>query len=281
LLKWPEREGLRMSKKSRVEQFFAVVEESMRLKFRGWEKDLPHQGEKGGIRERRVTDFLSSVLPERYGIGSGHIVGPQEPFISFQTDIVIYDAQDGAALPFDDYYSLFPCECVYAAIEVKSKLEANDGDKRIETSIYQCLERTTRLKELKPSGPSRIHSIVFAYETDWAEGNKEEKVKYWFEFLGEKYSLKLPEVVFVLDPGFVLTAAGPSGYNEDSKLPVLYPRAPLLFFVSDLMHRLSETKVTPVNLRSYKEWYPGDLQARIWQASGWQDIYPLQLKRVR
>lgn len=270
-----------MPEKSNVEQFFAVVEESMKLKFRGWEKDLPHQGEKGGIRERRVIDFLSSVLPTKYGIGTGHIISPQEPFISYQTDIVIYDALNGMALPFDDYYSLFPCECVYAAIEVKSKLEANDGENRAKTSIYECLERSTRLRELKRSGLSRIHSIVFTYETDWAEGSKAEKVKCWFEFLGEKYSLKLPEVVFVLDPGFVLTPSGPTGYNEDGRLPVLYPTASLLFFASDLIHRLSETKVTTANLRNYKKWYPGDLVARLWQASGWQDIHPLQLKRIR
>ena len=271
-----------MSEKPWVEQFFTSVEDSMRLQFRGWEQDLPHQGEKGGIRERRVADFLSSILPKGYSIGTGHIVSPQEPFISYQTDIVIYDAQDGVALPFDAYYSLFPCECVCAAIEVKSKLDANDGDKRATTSIYQCLERTTRLRQLKPSGPSRIHSIVFAYETDWAEGNTAEKVKYWFEFLAEKYSLKLPEVVFVLDPGFVLTASGPSGYNENDKLPVLYPTASLLFLISDLMHRLSETEVSPANLRDYKEWYPGDLQARVWQEpSGWQDIYRLQMKRIK
>ena len=53
--------------KSNVEQFFAVVEESMKLRFRDLEKHLPHQGDKGGVRERRVADFLVSILPAKYG----------------------------------------------------------------------------------------------------------------------------------------------------------------------------------------------------------------------
>lgn len=277
-----------MPSESNVERFFSVVEESMRLRFRDLEKDLPHQAEKGGVRERRVADFLASVLPRKYGIGTGHIISTQEPFISYQTDIVIYDAQNGVALPYDNYYSLFPCECVYVAIEVKSKLEASDGEKRAEKSIYQCLESTTRLKKLKDCSLPRIHSIVFAYETAWAEENTADKVKHWFELLGDKYDMRLPEVVFVLNPGFVLSTAGPTGYNEDGKLPILSPTASLLHFVSDLMQRLSEAEagtikagVPVANLRNYKQWYPGDLMARVWQDSEWKDIHPLQVRRIR
>ncbi len=278
-----------MTSKSNVEQFFAVVEESMKLKFRDLEKHLPHQGEKGGVRERRVADFLASILPTKYGIGTGHIISTCEPFISYQTDIVIYDAQNGIALPYDDYYSLFPCECVYAAIEVKSKLEASDGQRRAEKSVYQCLESTTRLKGLKPKQIDlpRIHSIVFAYETAWADKDKEVKTKHWFEFLGEKYDLRLPEVVFVLDPGFVLETGGPTGYNEDSKFPILYPTASLLHFISHLIDRLSEAeretakaKISIANLQLYKEWYRGDLMAKVWEDSRWQDIHPMQITKV-
>jgi hypothetical protein len=60
-----------MTKDSNITRFFSETHETMKLKFRGWEKDLPHQGEKGGIRERRVADFLSSLLPKKYGVGTG------------------------------------------------------------------------------------------------------------------------------------------------------------------------------------------------------------------
>jgi hypothetical protein len=269
---------------SNVTRFFAEVQETMKLKFRGWERDIRHPGEKGGIRERRVADFLASILPKKYGIGTGHIIDSQEePVISHQTDIVIYNALDGIVLPIDDHYSLFPCECVYAAIEVKSKLSASKGESGPSGSIYECVERTTRLKSLdrKRHNLPPIHSIVFAYAADWSE-DQALSVKQWFETFGKECSKKLPEVVFVLDPGFVLTTSGPSGYNEEGKLPILYPEASLLFFVSDLIHRLSETKVATPNLwHDYTRWYPGDLMAKVWKKSTWEDVYFLKLTRIK
>ncbi len=258
-----------MTENSNITRFFSETHETMKLKFRGWEKDLPHQGEKGGIRERRVADFLSSILPKKYGIGTGHIVDSQEtPIISHQTDIVIYDAIDGITLPVDDYYSLFPCECVYAAIEVKSKLTASDGDKGPSGTIFECLNYTTCLKTLDRARHNlpEIQSIVFAYETDWNNNRTDSHVKRWFETLGQKYSLKLPEVVLVLGSDFVLATSSPTGYNIKGKFTHLYQNDPLLFFVSDLIHRLSQTKVYTPNLwNEYKNWYAGDTIAKAYK----------------
>ncbi len=240
----------------------------MKLKFRGWEKDIPHQGEKGGIRERRVTDFLSSILPKKYGIGTGHIIDSQrEPVISYQMDIVIYDAVNGIVLPVDDYYSLFPCECVYAAIEVKSELNASDGEKGPSGTIYECVESNTRLKSLNRAKYELlpIHYIVFSYTTAWSK-TQADNVKNWFETFGERYSKKLPEAVLVLEPSFVLGTSGPSGYNDSGKLTHIYDREPLLYFTSDLIHRLSQTKVATPNLwHDYIHWQAGDVIARIYK----------------
>jgi hypothetical protein len=246
-----------------VDQFFLEAEKTMRLKFRGWEKDLPHEGEKGGIRERRVADFLSATLPQTYGIGTGHIISPKEPFVSYQTDIVIYDAQEGIALPADDYYSLFPCECVYAAVEVKSKLEAHNGKNREKTSIYQCLESTTRLKALERDNLPSIHSIVFAYEVSWKQDQATHVIR-WFDQLGGKYSLTLPDMVFVLDPGFVLTKPPTlEGYDEEGGLVREYPNDSLLFFVANLLYRLSRMDANLPRLwLDYKRWLPGGLMCR-------------------
>lgn len=242
-----------------VAQFFAEVEATMKLKVRGWEKDLPHQGEKGGIRERRVADFLSSILPQKYGIGTGHIISPKEPFISYQTDIVIYDALNGIALPVDDYYSLFPCECVYAAIEVKSELNASDGEKGPSGSIYECVESITRLKALHT-----LHSIVFAYEMEWKNAGK---VIEWFNKFGKKPDKRLPEMVFVLEPGFVLTKdPNLTGYKEESESTRIYESTPLLYFVSNLIYHLSRIEVsTPRLWLDYKKWQPGDLMFTVFR----------------
>lgn len=258
-----------MSNNRTVAQFFGEIETTMKNRFRGWERNIPHEGEKGGIRERRVADFLSSILPKRYGIGTGHIIGHEKDMpgltVSNQCDIVIFDRHNGIALPVDEYYSLFPCECVFAVIEIKSKFAASDGDGGPAGTIYQCVERTTRLKQFdrERHGLNEIHSIAFAYTTTWST-TPADQTKYWFECLGQKYSLRVPEVVFVLDPGFMFTAAGPTGYNLDGKLPVCYPKHSLLRFASDLVHRLSETRTMAPNLWSeYVPWQKGEVMALV------------------
>jgi len=257
-----------MSESSQVAHFFAEVAATMKMKFRGWEKDISHPGEKGGIRERRVRDFLSLILPKKYGIGTGHIIySQQSSVISPQMDIVIYDAINGVALPVDDYYSLFPCECVYAVVEVKSKLSASDGKKGPKGTIYECVESNTRLKSLDRGkyGLSPIHYIVFGYTTAWST-IQANRVKGWFETFGEKYSKNLPEVVLVLEPSFVLGTSGPTGYNDVGKLTNIYDKEPFLYFISDFIYRLSQTKTTMPNLwTDYINWRSGDLIAKIYR----------------
>jgi hypothetical protein len=50
-----------MDQTHHVERLFEEVAATMQLKFHGWEQDLPHHGERGGIRERRVATFLRSM----------------------------------------------------------------------------------------------------------------------------------------------------------------------------------------------------------------------------
>ena len=245
--------------------FFQDIQKTLSLKFHGWEKDLLHQGEKGGIRERRVKDFLKALLPSKYGIGSGHVIDSQGQ-ISYQSDIVVYDAHEGLALPVDDYYSLFPCECVYAVLEVKSELNASGGKKGPSGTIFDCLTSNTKLKSLnrdKYDLPP-INYVVFSYTTAW-KNHQPDNVKAKFETLGKKHNKKLPEVIFILEPCSVLGTSGPSGYNELGQMTNIYDKEPLLYFISDLVYRLSQTKVTTPNLwYTYTNWLPGDAIAKIY-----------------
>lgn len=246
-----------------IQKYFETIEETMRLAFRGWEADLTHAGEQGGIRERRVKDFLSSVLPKRYGIGTGHIVDSQGN-MSSQTDIVIYDALDGIVLPVDEYYSLYPCECVYAAIEVKSKLTASKGG----GEINDCVEKTRKLRllsrERNHSLPP-IPSIIFAYQTTWKREPKTKTID-WFSRLGKPYSAGFPEIVFVLnpEPGFFFYPPGPSGScTDDMSSVVLFDKVPMLGFVSHLSQLLTPEKTgQPTLWPHYIEWKSGDVIAK-------------------
>ena len=69
---------------------FNDIAKNMLQSFEGWDTYVPHPGEKGGIRERRVQDFLMKYLPDRYGVARGHIIDWQGG-VSLQEDIVIFD----------------------------------------------------------------------------------------------------------------------------------------------------------------------------------------------
>lgn len=251
---WSEK----MKQSDHVGQFFDDITQSMRLKFQGWEQDLPHQGEKGSIRERRVADFLKSILPKRYGVGSGHIINKQGN-TSGQIDIIIYDALDGIRLPIDEYYSLFPYECVYASIEVKSTLTASSG-KKPGGSIYDCVEVATKIKSLQLDDqgiPNDIPCIIFSYQSAWKEDIK--NVTEWFHRLTVGTGKFLPDAVFVLDSGFLLC-----NYHKESTYTRLYKKAPLLKFVFDLLSRMQRVNVTtPALWNSYIKWDEKEVIATI------------------
>jgi hypothetical protein len=250
-----------MSDTTRITSVFNQSSETMQRCFYGWESDLPHQGEKGGIRERRVSDFLSAYLPKRYGIGTGHIID-RRGNISTQIDIVIYDAVDGIAIPIDNYYSLFPCECVYAVIEVKSRLTAYSADKEENLcEIRKCLKNTTIVKSLyRGEGISSINSFVFAYETQWKREQWQNVAKMFYIF-GKKYNQQIPEMVLVLDnPGFALTWSKLEGEQNKDRYSHLFQKNPLLFFFSELLNRLEQTRISLPNLWSlYGNWIGKDI----------------------
>jgi hypothetical protein len=233
-----------MSKTVTINKFFSDIAITMAQSFQGWEQDNPHPGEQGGIRERRVADFLRRMLPKRYGIGTGHIIDSNGT-ISSQVDIIIYDAIDGIHLPLDSYYSLFPCESVCATIEVKSTLSTS--------TITDCVRGSTKifnLARLNSDGKSApIPNFIFAYNTGW-QRDVISQLKRRFEDSGRDGSNHLPEMIFVLQPEFLLATTGPTGYNIEATYRNIYRSENLAFiaFFSKLLGYLQNTKARQVDL---------------------------------
>ena len=82
---------------------------------------ISHHGEKGRIVEGVVRGVLRAVLPERYSIGSGFVI-TSDGQSSSQIDLVIFDALYNSPITMGEGVGLFPIECVYATVEVKSVL---------------------------------------------------------------------------------------------------------------------------------------------------------------
>lgn len=83
---------------------------------------VEHKPEKGRIVEGIVKASLRAILPSRFSLGTGFIVtaaGDTSP----QLDVVIYDGFENAPIILEAGVGVFPIECVYGFVEVKSKLD--------------------------------------------------------------------------------------------------------------------------------------------------------------
>lgn len=91
---------------------------------------MPHRGEAGRITEEIIRGVLERILPKRFSLGTGVIINSLGK-ASAQTDIVIYDNFFNSPLLSEFGANLFPVECVYATIEVKSVLSLAELKKAI------------------------------------------------------------------------------------------------------------------------------------------------------
>lgn len=85
---------------------------------------VEHKAEKGRIVEGIVKASLRAILPSRFSLGTGFVVtaaGDTSP----QLDVVIYDAFENAPIILEGGVGVFPIECVYGFVEVKSKLDTD------------------------------------------------------------------------------------------------------------------------------------------------------------
>jgi hypothetical protein len=240
-----------MSSKKKVTALFDDIAANMLQFFEGWDTSVPHEGEKGGIRERRVRDFLACHLPDKYGIGSGHIVD-KKGTMSLQEDIVIFDRINGPVLRIDSYYQVFPCESVCATVEVKSTLTSGE--------IEKCIEHTRRLEELDridhrgDLGP--IQSFVFAYDS---YDNAEKAPSVWARDKFQEIASSgptprpVPRAILCLRKHFVLRhdVFGLKAFSFES--------GALLYFFDTLLHWLSLVKTAPPLLFTHYGWTLGSM----------------------
>jgi len=219
------------SERKTIAILFDDIAKNMLQSFEGWDTYVPHSGEQGGIRERRVQDFLEKYLPSRYGVASGHIIDWQGG-VSLQEDIVIFDKLNCPILKIDPYYQVFPCETVYATVEVKSTLNNEE--------IGACIDHTCRLKQLDRAnelGP--IESFVFAYDS---YDSKRQGPAIWarekFKEIASSDNEKkpMPSVVICLKKNFILC------YSETKKgeyEALTVDEGILLFYFDLLLSKLS------------------------------------------
>lgn len=131
--------------------------------------EINHRGSKGSFRETALRDFLKSGrLPQRYGVGTGEIIGPARN-VSRQSDLVVFDQLNGLALLLSDSVQVYPIESVYGVIEVKSALSKQEFVKALEN--IKSVKALTPIENILQRGPLMTTSyarpapfgMVFAY----------------------------------------------------------------------------------------------------------------------
>lgn len=126
-----------------AKELFKNISTRMRLDFDN-SKQIKHAGAKGTVRENALRDFFEKGrLPERYGIGSGEIVSRVRE-TSQQSDLIIYDRLNGVTLLYDDDVQVYPIDCVYGIIEVKSALSKDE--------LLNSLEKIRTFKSMYAGG---------------------------------------------------------------------------------------------------------------------------------
>ena len=136
----------------------------MLVDFEDISSQVTHRGAKGRIREHRiVTDYLEKYLPGNIGIGNGEIFST-EGEVSPETDIVLYDKFSTPFLLKEESYQVFPVECVYGVVEVKSHLskeELIDSTRKMET-----IKKLPKVAFEPQSGP--IVRTTNLYGREWS-----------------------------------------------------------------------------------------------------------------
>jgi hypothetical protein len=100
---------------------------------------VDHRAEKGRIVESVVKSALRVILPGRFSIGTGFAITASGKSTS-QLDIVIYDGLFNAPIALEGGIGLFPIECIYGFIEVKTRLDQKTTIEKVTRAIASVRE---------------------------------------------------------------------------------------------------------------------------------------------
>ncbi|WP_113487738.1 DUF6602 domain-containing protein [Rhizobium cremeum] len=244
---------------------FQAISSKMHADFKA-SAQVAHHGSKGTIRENILRKFLDEGrLPSKYGLGSGEIVGRIKD-TSRQSDLIIYDKIDGVTLLYDEHTQVYPIDCVYGIIEVKSALS--------KTEFIDALDKIAAFKSMAPGGHvwlsrggvtisfprPRPFGMIFAYNLagnsldsltanlrEWEQRHPPELWPNYVCVLGIGTISHQGKDVFqkCLDSESITTESWPFplGYREDS----------LWNFYSALHDLCARMKLGPVELLTYYE----------------------------
>lgn len=115
-------------------------------------KDISHQGIKGGFNEIELANLIRDVIPPRYQVTKG-IIENSSGDQSHETDILIYD-NEILPLYMKNDLTFVPVEAVKYNFEVKSSLNA--------TEIQTTIDKFKRFRSIGGKSPT----VLFGFSSD-------------------------------------------------------------------------------------------------------------------
>ncbi|MFQ1752646.1 DUF6602 domain-containing protein [Aeromonas veronii] len=125
-------------------------------------KEVVHQGIKGGLNESELSDIIREVIPSRYKLTKGIIENPRGDQ-SNETDILIYDDEILPAYMKNEL-AFVPVEAVKYNFEVKSGLNANE--------LKTTIAKFERFKSIGGTSPT----VLFSFSSD-IDGSELKRLK--------------------------------------------------------------------------------------------------------
>lgn len=155
-----------------VERYWRGVVQRLQAEVDVFASIVEHRGEQGRENEQALARMLTSLVPQRFGLGTGLVIDRSNRF-SRQTDVVLFDLIDEPRVFAQATQIMFPVEAVLACIEVKTKLSGDE--------LNDCFTKKQSLLRLAPGRPyidGRTHPlfVVFAYSTTLAPASIQKRI---------------------------------------------------------------------------------------------------------
>jgi hypothetical protein len=208
------------------EIFWGVLEAARKQLLLDYDKSkgFNHSGIRGDERAEALGRFLTSRLPPVFGVSTGEIIDRLD-HRSGQLDLVVYDQTVTRAIYAGSKNEVYPCEAVYAVIEVKSIFTRDEAQ--------MCLNAADKLRRLKPFGEKFVDArqngapandsahrcmyVVFAFASDLGNAGWLSKEYARLGEVGEANSVSLANIdrLIVLDRGIINPATAKGRSVED------------------------------------------------------------------
>jgi hypothetical protein len=144
--------------------------------------NIAHKGLKGQLREIVIRDLFYPLLPSDVGVGTGTIISTDNRQ-SRQQDVVIFDKRILPPIVLEGSTGIFPIESALYAIEVKTKMTA-DEMATSHTSATELMGFRYTSGDYDESGKATEHVVtkvvsgVLAFDTDLTVGGKNDAERY-------------------------------------------------------------------------------------------------------